>query len=172
MFEQNSERYIEDYGLSKQNDLVLLSAILTQGLTMYRAQKDLVSTDVDHMAQAQNRIVKAAEEIRNLEKALGIDKKTREQGGSHTVGSYVSLLKRAAHAKGVRISERTKAYETFVMGLRWRLRLLRNGDAEDKAHHGLSEESIIVWCEDQVAALEAADKKWAHEKGAVFVGQL
>lgn len=172
MWNQNAEKYIEDYALSKQNDLVLLGSILTQSLAMYRAQRDMVQAESDKMAQAQNRVAKATEEIRNIEKALGIDKKARESGGQHTLASYVATAKKAAHVKGVRISERVKAYEGFVMGLRWRLRLLRNGDAEDRAHHGISEEAVVVWCEEQVAALEEADKKWAHEEGAVFVGRL
>ena len=107
-----------------------------------------------------------------MEKALGIDKKSREAGGQHTVGNYVEQLKAAAHAKGVHIATRVKKYEAFVMELRWKVRLLRNGDEEDKAYHGLTEESVIAWAEQQMAELEEHDKKFAHEKARVFVGKL
>jgi hypothetical protein len=164
------DRYIQDYGLVKQNDLVLLGAILAQNTAMYRAQRDL--TDPKKAGAAQGVLIKAATEIRELEKALGIDKKTREAGGQHTVSDYITRLKRAAHAKGVRVAERVKAYESFNKELSWKLRLLANGDAEDRKYHDVSERSICEWATRELAKIEAAEKKWAKEKGAVFVGRL
>lgn len=170
MWETSRDRYIDDYGLSKANDLMLLGAILSQALAMYRAQQDLA--DPKKSSGAQGIIIKAAEEIRALEKALGIDKAAREKGGQHTVSDYITRLKAAAHEKGVHIADRVKAYEAFNMELRWKLRLLRNGDEEDKAYHGLSERTILEWAENELAKLEEADKKWAKTKGRVFVGKL
>lgn len=170
LWETSAQRYIDDYGIAKANDLMLLGAILSQGVAMYRAQRDL--TDHKKAANAQNIIIKAAGEIRELEKALGIDKKTREQGGQHTVADYVTRLKRAGNAKGVRIAERVKAFEAFNMELRWKLRLLENGDDEDRAYHNLSPESICAWARNELAKLEEADKQWAMQKGKIFVGRL
>lgn len=170
LWQESARKYIADYGISKTNDLVLLGAILSQNIAMYRAQLDL--GDPKKANAAVTLIGRTSEQIRELEKALGIDKKTREAGGQHTVADYVTRLKRAAHAKGVRIAERVKAYEAFNMELRWKLRLLRNGDDEDRAYHNLSPESICKWAENELAKLEAADKKWANEKGKVFVGRL
>lgn len=170
LWNNTAQRYIEDYGLQKANDLVLLSAILSQGLAMYRAQIQLA--DQTKAAEAASRIGKCAEEIRNLEKALGIDKKTREAGGQHDVKDYVSRLKRAAHLKGVRISERVKEIEKVMMEASWKIRLLRNGDAEDKSYHDISEKSIIDWLERAIAEIHANDQKWAREKGKVFIGKL
>lgn len=166
------KRYTEDYGLAKANDLLLLGAILSQALIMFRAQNDLASTKPTVVNAAQGRIQKSAEEIRDLEKALGIDKKTREAGGQHTVADYVTRLKRAAHAKGIHIADRTRAYEHFAMGLRWRIRVLRNADPEDQREMGVSRETVIAWAEQQLAELEEKDKAWAKDKGAVFVGKL
>jgi hypothetical protein len=137
---------------------------------MDRAQRDL--TDPKKAGAAQGVLIKAATEIRELEKALGIDKKTREAGGQHTVTDYITRLKRAAHAKGVRIAERVKAYEAFMMELRWKLRLLQNGDDEDRKYHNVSEKSICEWAARELEKLEEADKKWAKEKGKVFLGRL
>lgn len=164
------QRYLTDYGLSKANDLILLGAILSQNVAMFRAQLDL--GDPKKAPAAITMIGKAAEQIRDLEKALGIDKKTREAGGQHTVADYVTRLKRAAHEKGVHISERVKRYEAFAMECRWKLRLLRNGDEEDRAYHNLSEKAIIEWMEQELAKIEEADKKWSKDVGKVFVGKL
>lgn len=170
LWQNSAERYVRDYSLVKQNDLVLLGAILAQNLAMFRAQREL--SDATKAKGAQVTITKAATEIRELEKALGIDKKTREAGGLHTVGNYVATLKKAAHEKGIHISKRVKAYEAFSMELRWRLRVLRNGDAEDRKHHDISAEAICAWAEEQLALLEEEDKKWAKEKARLFVGRV
>jgi hypothetical protein len=58
------------------------------------------------------------------------------------------------------------------MELRWKLRLLQNGDDEDRKYHNVSEKSICEWAARELAKLEEADKKWAKEKGKVFVGRL
>lgn len=167
-----TERYLDDYAINKQNDKVLLGAVLAQQLIMFRAQRRLTDPSDKVRATAGSSIAKASDQIRELEKALGIDKATREKGGQHTIASYVTLLKRAAHEKGIHIAERVKAYEKFNMELRWRVRLLRNGDAEDRQYHDISEKSIVAFCERNLAELEEADKKWAREHGAIVLGRI
>jgi hypothetical protein len=172
MWEESAKAYITDYGLTKANDLMLLGAILSQGVAMYRAQKDLA--DPKKANSAVKTIGQASEQIRELEKALGIDKKSREAGGQHTIADYVARVKLAAHEKGVRIAERTLAYEKFVMELRWKLRVLETGDAEDKRYMlGQDPEgAVLAWATAEVKKLEEGDKKWADQKGKVFVGRL
>lgn len=170
LWEESAQAYVNDYGLSKANDLMLLGAILSQGVAMYRAQMDLA--DPKKASSAVKQIAAASEQIRELEKALGIDKKSREAGGQHTIADYVARIKLAAHAKGVRISERTLEFEKFVMELRWKLRVLHVGDAEDKREMGLSEESVIAWAWAEVTKLEEAEQRWADQKGKVFVGRV
>jgi RES domain-containing protein len=78
----------------------------------------------------------------------------------------------AAHTKGVRIAERTLRMEQFVMELRWKLRVLENADAEDRQYMGLSEASVIAWAQAEVTKLEEEEKRWAEQKGKVFVGRV
>lgn len=178
LFERSKNRYIEDYALQKTNDLVLVGAILTQQIVMFRAQKRISEmsrkeeTKVGDLSAAQAIVTKCAEEIRHLEKALGIDKKTRESGGQHTVANYIERLKRAAHEYGVHIHERVKAYEEVMMEARWKIRLLRNGDEEDQRYHNVSEKEIIDWLERELEKIEQQDKVWAKDKGRLFVGKL
>lgn len=191
MWDQSASKYVKDYHLNKANDLVLLGAILSQQLALFRAQQRLngmvpefdkagvptgryitTTPSPKDMSVAQGQILKAGGEIRELEKALGIDKKTREAGGQHTVGDYVKSLKRSAHQMGVHISQRTKAYEAFVMELRWKIRVLHNGDDEDRKHHNVTTDSILEWAEKELIKLEAVDKKFAKEKGKVYAGKL
>lgn len=191
MWDRTAAAYVKEYRLTKTNDLVLLGAILSQNLALFRAQQRLngmepevdqvgvptgryksVPVDAKILSSSQAAITKASEEIRNLEKALGTDKKTRESGGAYNVADYLTTLKKAAHQMGVHISERFKAYEDVAMEARWRIRLLRNGDPEDRQHHDISEAKIIDWLEKRLAELEEVDREFAANKGKVFLGKL
>lgn len=191
LWEESAKRYVQDYQLTQQNDLLLLGAILSQQLAMYRAQQRMngmkaeldaagnptgrylrEEVKVSEMSAAQTTITKASEEIRQLEKALGIDKKTREQGGAHTVASYVTTLKGAAREYGIRLSKRMQEYERVMMEARWKLRLLRNGDPEDRSYHKLTPQSFLDWLEEELRKIEDVDKQFAKDKHRVFMGQL
>ena len=168
MYESSREALIEEYGFHRRNDLVNLGALLMQEVVLYRAETDL--QDETKAPAAQSRMLKAGEEIARLEKALGIDKKTRDAGGVHTLDAWLANLKRAGREHGIHIAERTKWVEGFINELSWKVRLLKNGDAEDRAQEGLSEQTVIDWIEQQLAEFEDNEKKWAHEVGKVFVG--
>lgn len=191
LWERTRDRYKSDYSLTKTNDLVLLGAILTQNLAMFRAQQAIngmeaeldgqgvptgryksVKVGVRDASAAQQMVLNAAKEIRELEKALGIDKKTRDAGGGDSIAGYLGSLKIAGRQLGIHITKRTKAYEEFCMEMRWRIRVLDHGDAEDKAHHGISEQSIIEFARQRLGELEEIDKKFAQAKGSVFAGRL
>lgn len=191
LWSELAEKYVKEYGLSKANDLALLGAILSQHLSLFRSQQRLTGmvaeTDqagvptgryiVDpkwkaaDAANAQSAITKASEEIRKMEQALGIDKKTREAGGAFNIADYLANLKRAGHMFGIHIARRVKMYEAFNNDLAWRLRLLRNGDEEDRAYHNVNEKSIIEFCEQELGKIEDANKRFA-KKQAVFAGKL
>lgn len=190
LWTKSADRYIEDYHLTKTNDLVLLGAILQQQVILFRAQRKLngmepevdaanvptgrykvVQPDSDEVAGLTRVLNTATKEIRDIEKALGIDKVTRESGGQVSVSNYLTTLKRAAHARGIHVSRRFLAYEAFANELRTMLRMMTNLDAEDRAYHNLTEEKLLQWCRDQLAALEEKDKEFAHEF-KLYAGRL
>lgn len=191
LWEKSSERYRDDYHLAKLNDLVLLGAILQQQVIMFRAQRLLngmepetdaqglptgryvqKQLDAEEMGAGIAMLNRASAEVTRLEKTLGIDKVGRESGGAHTLDNFLRTLKSAAHERGIHITERTLKYEEFCNQLRWRLRLLRNGDAEDRAYHDLTPEKLLDWCFNELKALEEVDKKFANQKGKLYVGKL
>jgi hypothetical protein len=191
VWDQLRDKYIRDYALTKANDLALLGTILSQHLVIFRAEQKLngMTPELDHgqvptgrykheppsdaeISSAHKSINAASKEIRELESSLGVDKKTREAGGQHTVGDYVTKLKKAAHQMGVHISKRTLAYEEFCMELKWKLRVLANADEEDKQYEDLTPEKVMEWASRELAKLEEVDKQFAKDKGKVFVGQL
>lgn len=189
LWNRSAARYQQDYHLTKLNDLVLMGAILTQQIVMFRAQQQVngltaefdasgvptgryIRTGEDDAAKAHKTLILASGEIQKIEAALGIDKVTREKGGQHTVAHYVETLKKAAHIRGLHISKRTLKYEEFVNDLRWQLRLLRNGDAEDRGAHNLTDKTVLEFCHERLTELEEVDKTFARERGKLFIGQL
>ncbi len=191
LWKKSAERYVEDYQLNKTNDLVLLGAILQQQVILFRAQRKLngmqpqvdaagvptghytmVEIESDEIAGLTRIMNTATKEIRDIEKALGIDKVTREQGGAVTIASYLRTLKKAAHDRGIHISKRLIAYEKFVNELRTSLRMLKNLDAEDRAYHNLTSETLLDWAEAQLKELEELDKRFAREVGKIYAGKL
>lgn len=191
LWEKSSERYRDDYHLSKTNDLVLLGAILQHQVELFRAQRRLngqkpeldaadqptgkyvqeVLDDKDR-DQVMARLNKSSQEIRSIEKALGIDKVTREAGGAVSVENYLRTLKAAAHERAIHISKRVLEYERVVNEARWKLRIMENCDAEDRAYHDLTPDNLLKWLSEELNALEEADKKFDRERGKIYVGKL
>lgn len=190
-WEVSHERYKEDYTLSKQNDLIALGQLLQQQVLLFRAQTAIngmepetdsagvptgsykrVDLDGGEVMAWQKTMTAASQEMRAIEKSLGLDKATREQGGAHTVDSYIKTLKRAAHQRAVHIAQRTLEYEKVINELRVRLRLLYNGDEEDRKYHGITPKTVLDWLKEECARLEEVDRVHNREKGKLWLGKL
>lgn len=191
LWQKSHSHYVDDYHLTKTNDLVLIGGLLQQQIILFRAQRSLngmipevdnagvptgryklVNMDDDAMGSATKRLNMALDQIQKLEKTLGIDKVSRESGGHYSLDNYLRTLKRAAHERGIHISQRILGYEAFVQELSTRLRMLNNLDAEDRNYHGISETTVLKWAEEEIESLAELDRKFALEKGKVYVGAL
>lgn len=189
LWNRSHQRYVEDYHLAKLNDLVLLGALLQQQINVFRAQREINGMEPERDGQgiptgawipmadpdtgaATVALKNATEQIRTIEKSLSIDKVSREAGGQHNLQHYLQTLKKAAHERGIHVTERTLEYEKFCNGLRWRIRLLQNGDLEDRRYHDISEEKILGWADGELKALEQVDKDFANQKGKIYAGKL
>jgi hypothetical protein len=191
-WEQQAKSYIEDYQLTKVNDLSIVGMILMQQIEVFRAQMlangmrakfhpdehypmgeyERVALSPADRRDATQTMLKAGAEITRLEVALGIDKKTRDAGGKGELQDYLVIAKRAAHEYGVHIVERVKFVEGAIMDLSMKLRVLDNADAEDRAYHGITSESILNDLRKTIATMHDRDKEWAADKGVLFRGKL
>lgn len=190
LWNASRDRYVGDYQLVQQNDLNLLGAILIQQVLMFRSQQTLTGMEAEvvngtptgryiavqqaarSIAAAQSQLIKCSDEIQKIEKSLGIDKKTREAGGAHTVQNYVLTLKQAARDYGIHLAKRQTEYERVMMDARQRLRILRNADDEDRAYHKITPESICEWLHDELGQIEELDRVYAKEIGKLYVGKV
>lgn len=191
LWNESMKKYIDDYQLIQQNDLNLLGAVLIQQVMLFRCQLSLsgMQYEVDaqgmltgaiipttlkaaEIAAAQKQLVVCSDEIQKIEKSLGIDKKTREAGGQHTVQNYVLTVKAAGREYGLHLSKRLTEYERVVMDARMRLRILKNADEEDRRYHNISPETICDWLSDELGQLEELDKEYAKAKQALYLGKV
>lgn len=187
-FEQLKKRYVAEYPLSKPNDLARLSQLLMMELAAHRMIKkaggqaavydaagNLVGIEAYEQAEQEYAIAqlpKVQAEIRTLETALRIDKKTREGSGQHEVREYIGTLKRAGKEYGVHLSERYLHYDETINEASWMLRVLDNADEKDRKYHNVSVESIINYLRERLAAKEEMDKVFAKSKQSLWVGQI
>jgi hypothetical protein len=181
--------YREQYDLRKINDLTNLGTLLVQHVNLYRSQQalsgrvpEIDSNDLPtgrYVAKVlkpaeikswQEQITTVSKEIREIEKTMGIDKKSRDAAGDESLKSWLIAMKGRAHRYGLHVSGRVKAYEEFTMELRWRLRLNEVGDAEDKHYEDVDDAGVVKWAREQLAVLEEADKKFATDEGALVLG--
>ena len=183
-------QYREQYDLKKINDLTNLGTLLVQQINLYRSQMALSGrlpeTDEDGLPTGRmlSRVLKpaevksyteqvtnAAKEIREIERAMGIDKKSRDNAGDESLRSWLVGMKERAHRYGLHVSKRVKCYEEFAMELRWRLRLEEIGDAEDKHYEDCTAEGIMKWAREELNKLEQVDRDFASEEAALVIGQ-
>lgn len=192
LWRRSLARYREDYPtVTKQNDLFSLGQLLQSQILLFRAQTAIngMKPEVDANGvptgrykridldaaelSAQHRVMtESSKEMRALEKQLGIDKVTREAGGSHTLDNYLTTLKKAAHVRGVHVSGRFLEYEALVNDARTRLRMLYKADAEDRAYHNISPKSVLDWLYAECDRMEQVDIEFARDHGKLFVGKL
>jgi hypothetical protein len=191
VFEEARDAYLSDYSLTNQSDKLAVNTMLLLHLEAFRASQRINGMEpeldnagvptgryVNAKISAQDRasalsiLMKTRESIADTEKALGIDKRTRDQGGSYDVKTYIDGAKSGAREFGIHLSKRYVAYVTVFKSARTQLRMLRQLDSEDLAEMRLTPESFLKWLWDEMEKLDEVDRKFAHEKGRLIVGRV
>jgi hypothetical protein len=190
-FEESRDRYLSDYAIRNQSDRLAVNHMLILSVESFRASQRIngMEPELDpagvptgryikgkvsgtDRAASLNVLIKTRESIADTEKQLGIDKKTRDQGGQYDVATYIEGAKKGAREFGVHLSKRYIAYTSFVKALRTQMRMLRQLDNEDLVEVHLSKESLLDWAWNELDKLEEIDKRFAHEKGRLIVGRV
>jgi hypothetical protein len=125
-------------------------------------------------ATATSELCEGVSEIRAIEKALGIDKVSRESGGQHTVDNYLRTLKKTPRMSAASTSrKRVLAYEAFVNGLRLATpRPTQRRRRGPRLPRPDAREAPGVVRRTSWRRWSRSDKKFAREKGKIFVGKL
>lgn len=177
-----------EYGFTKPNDLSRLSQLAVSELEAWRLMQRMSGriprydgngrlcgyTEIEFSERSEipDMLTKLQKEIRYLETALKIDRKTREGDGDGDIREYMGGLKAAAIHYGVHLSERYKAYDNFVNEMRWRLRVLENPDKDDRKYHQLEKPGDLVkWAKDELDKLHEVDKEFAANKQSLWMAR-
>lgn len=188
-YEEIKRSLTNDFKFESVNDQLILGQLLTFHVQAHREQQRMMGQLPSYDSQGQvegfvsvpdaerdmaaERLPKIQKEIRELEKALKIDKTSREGDGTYDIAAYFERLKGAALEYGVHISERYTMLDNFMGELQWRLRVYNNADLEDKRYHGIdTAEKLLKWAEDEANKFVEFDKTFARDKQAVWVGDL
>lgn len=190
-FRELMKEYKTEYAslMNKPNDRNRLSQLITFELIAHRYTQRMMGTvnvydqmgnvkgvekiDPVEMNLISQNLPKVQDEIRKLESALKIDKRTREGSGEGDIRNYMENLKKAAINYKVHLSKRYVAYDNFVNELRWRMRVIHNADNEDRAYHNLdTPEKLQDWIDEQLNELDSVDKAFGKDKQSLWVGKI
>jgi len=187
-FNKMKDRYIDAYAFTQPNDLTRLAQLLVCELEANRMMQrlsghiptfddngDLIglrTVSEEERSTILDQLPKLQVEIRKIESALKLDKKTREGDGGGDIRAYMESLKKAAIQHGVHLSERYVAYDNFVNEVRWRMRVLRDADKEDRKYHDVENpDALVKWMEAELEKLEEVDKEFANNKQSLWVAK-
>jgi len=190
-FRELRKTYEEEYAtlLLKPNDKNRLSQLIGFELMAHRLTQRMMGAvntydddgnitgieriDPVEMANISAMLPKVQDEIRKLESALKIDKRTREGSGEGDIRNYMETLKKAAIQYKVHLSKRYTANDEFVNELRWRMRVFTTADQEDRAYHGIDTvEKLHEWVGQSLLELEEIDKDFAVNKQSLWIGKV
>lgn len=145
------KRYTSDNHFTNVSDLQDVDRLVTMELLSHRwtlwvsRRKDYFDDDIDEKAFRAS-INDYSSEVRQLKKALGIDKLTRDkQKGDDSVTEYLAQLRIRAKEFGVmRNTQLNKALELFNQ-LKMLLTLHDNSDEVERREMHCTEDDIFEW---------------------------
>jgi len=155
-FNDRRDRYLKDnhfVNVSDFQDLdrLIIAEMLTQRWGMWISSKrDYWGDPVDEN-QYQKALKEHSAEIRQLKKALGLDKETRDKvKGEDSVDAYIRSLRQRAKEFGVmRNQQAAKAIE-LINDVKARAILWSNCDEQEKIQQGCTSDQVIQWILDDV----------------------
>lgn len=166
-FNDRRDRYLQDNKFSNVSDLVDVDRLLVAELLVQRwgtwisQQRDFYGEPID-VNQYQKALKEHSSEIRQLKKALGLDKETRDKvRGEDSVDAYIKSLRQRAKEFGVmRDKQSAKAIELF-QDLKAQIGLYNNCDEQERIQQGCTAEQVMQFIlEELVPKFDAVDQEF------------
>lgn len=154
-FKQRASKYLSDNDFHNVSDYMDVDRLLIAELLCHRwglwisTQRDYWGEPVDENS-LQKSLKEHSAEIRQLKKALGLDRETREKiRGEDSVDNYLAQIRqRALHFGYMRNEQAAKAIELF-MDLDALITLHKNCDEKEKIELGVQVDDVMRWIEDE-----------------------
>jgi hypothetical protein len=176
-FEDLCRKYTEDYAFQNVSDLADLERII-QGEVLSQRYNRYLSTGEDYwgdtitVKEYEDALKSKSGELRQLKKALGIDRISRQKDSSDSLSDYIAKLLERAREFGVMRNDQTTAALTTFMELRSLVTLHDNSNEEERRTQGCTMEDIFDWLReyafpefDQVDRefVESSQRYWIQE---------
>lgn len=152
---QRRDEYVSQNMFTNQSDLndldrvIFMECIINRLSTWITQGFDYFMTRVDEK-QVHQQIAEYSKELRQVKKALGIDKVTRDQSKSESVGDYINQLLQRAKEFGIHRNQQYEHAVTLIYRLKTLVLTYERCDEEEREDLGLSQESIMEWIKENL----------------------
>jgi hypothetical protein len=175
-FMDRCDRYQKDNHFSNISDIQDIDRLIITELLVWRWEiwvsqnHDYWGDEIDEVAYARQ-IKDHSAEIRQLKKALGLDKETRDkQRGEDSVDAYINALRQRAKEFGyMRDEQSAKSIELFQQ-LSALVTLYHNCDDGERHEQKCTEAHIIAWITDKaMPEFEEIDEEFRDKKQKMWI---
>jgi hypothetical protein len=160
------DQYVAQNKFTNQSDLndldrvIFMECIINRLSTWITQGFDYFMTRIDEKLVHQQ-ISEYSKELRQVKKALGIDKVTRDQSKAESVGDYINTVLQRAKEFGYHRNEQYEKSVTLIYQLKTLVLTYDRCDKTEREDLGLSPDSILDWVRTTlVAEWEDLDKSF------------
>lgn len=156
-YDQRRDLYVTQNKFTNQSDLsdldriLLMEAMIERWGVWITQGFDYFHTRIDEK-QTQQNISEYSKELRQVKKALGIDKVTRDKDKAESVGDYITKLLQRAKEFGYHRNQQYEKAVTLIYQLKTLVNTYDRSDEQEREDLGLSPESIMEWIRENLIA--------------------
>lgn len=174
-FEDLCHRYTQDYAFQNVSDLSDLERVI-QGEVISQRYNRYLSTGEDYWGdpistkEYTDALKALSGELRQLKKALGIDRTSRQKDSSESLSDYIGKLLERAREFGVMRNEQSTMVLTAFMELKALVTLHDNCTEDERRTQGCTMEDIFSWLREYAfPEFDAIDKDFVENHQRYWV---
>jgi hypothetical protein len=171
------QRYLSDNHFVNVSDVqdidkMIVFELLIHRWTMWLSRgRDYYNDDIN-IKQYAEMVNSYSTEVRQLKKALGVDKATRDRTrGDDSIAAHWDNLTRRAKEFGYMRNEQFAQTITSFQRIKAMLQFHRNCDATERKENHCEMEDVIDVIEEEIFKFDAIDEKFRFERQALWVRQ-
>jgi len=174
-FEDLCDKYTRDYAFQNVSDLadlerVVQGEVLSQRYNRYLSVGDDYWGDPISTKEFSDAVKTVSGELRQLKKALGIDRTSRRMDSTESLSDYVGKLLERAREFGVMRNEQSTKVLTIFHELRALITLHDNCTEEERREQGAEMEDIMTWLRDYAfVEFDAIDTEFVNTRQRFWV---
>lgn len=175
-FMDRCDRYLKDNHFTNISDIQDIDRLIITELLVWRWEifvsqnTDYWGDEIDEVAYARQ-IKDHSAEIRQLKRALGLDKETRDkERGEDSVDAYINALRRRAKEFGyMRDEQSAKSIELFQQ-LSALVMLYHNCDDGERHEQHCTEADILKWItQEAIPEFQKIDEEFRDKKQRMWI---